>query len=113
MQDRHMVRLHRYTDTQIHRWLSDLLVATARVSFWKAASAPGVTGEWRSPLGEAKEKVVTGSRAPGAETVLFRLRNSSLLFLSHFFDDSLFFFFFPGTGAGCVLTPADQIHQIH
>ena len=38
---------------QIHRWLSDLLVA--RVSFWKAASAPGVTGEWRSALGEAEE----------------------------------------------------------
>ena len=80
----------------MHRWLSDLLVA--RVSFWKAASAPGVTGEWSSTPGEAKEKVVTGRRAPGAETVLFRLRKSSLLFLSHLFYDLLFFFFFPGTG---------------
>ena len=64
---------------QIHRWLSDLLVA--RVSFWTAVSAPGVTGEWGSALGEAREKVATGRRAPGEETVFFRLRNSSLLFL--------------------------------
>ena len=88
---------------QIHRWLSDLLIA--RASFWKAISAPGVTGEWGSALGEAREKVATGRRAPGEETVFFRLRNSSLLLLSRLFADSLFFFFFAGTGAGCVLAP--------
>ena len=88
---------------QIHRRLSDLLVA--RVSFWKAASAPGVTGEWRSSLREAEEQVGSGRRALGEGTVLFRLRNSSRLLLSRLFADSLFFFFFAGTGAGCVLAP--------
>ena len=87
----------------MQRWLSDLLVA--RVSIWKAASSLGVTGEWGSALEEARERVSTGRGASGEETVFFRLRNSSLLFLSRLLADSLFFFFFAGTGAGCVLAP--------
>ena len=68
---------------------SDMLVSS--LSFWRA-SAPGVTGEWESALGEAKEQGSTGRRASGEETVFFRFRNSILLFLSRLFADSLFFF---------------------